>query len=140
MGFIGDSTCKYNALSSTIRCAINPCGPCQGCPEYTRASLGDRLKHRLWILDKRNVSSTKNIAFQILKGALGGIFVGAPLGLLLGSTIVIPVLNQIIVETHPCWPALGVSQYCGPHVDFILKLGADGLLRKSPIDPGDRSQ
>ncbi len=28
---IGDATCKYNARSSLIRCAIHPIGPCDGC-------------------------------------------------------------------------------------------------------------
>ncbi|MGL5084043.1 MAG: DUF6464 family protein [Microcoleaceae cyanobacterium] len=35
VGFlIGDITCKYNARSSHMRCAVNPQGPCQGCPYY----------------------------------------------------------------------------------------------------------
>jgi Family of unknown function (DUF6464) len=28
---IGDATCKYNARSSLIRCAVHPIGPCEGC-------------------------------------------------------------------------------------------------------------
>ena len=28
---IGDGTCRYNANSEMIRCAVNPNGPCQGC-------------------------------------------------------------------------------------------------------------
>jgi hypothetical protein len=28
---IGDATCKYNARSTLIRCAIAPSGPCEGC-------------------------------------------------------------------------------------------------------------
>ncbi len=31
---LGDSSCVYNAHSELIRCAINPDGPCQGCPHY----------------------------------------------------------------------------------------------------------
>lgn len=34
MSFIGDSSCKYNALSTKLRCAINPCGPCEGCQHF----------------------------------------------------------------------------------------------------------
>ena len=34
MVYIGDSRCKYNALSSKIRCAVNPCGPCEGCQHF----------------------------------------------------------------------------------------------------------
>jgi Family of unknown function (DUF6464) len=33
---IGDTTCQYNAGSSMIRCAVNPCGPCEGCQHYER--------------------------------------------------------------------------------------------------------
>ncbi len=31
---IGDSTCRYNARSTQIRCAVNPSGPCKECPYY----------------------------------------------------------------------------------------------------------
>jgi len=28
---IGDGTCRFNAKSAMVRCAVNPTGPCQGC-------------------------------------------------------------------------------------------------------------
>ncbi|MEM1167785.1 MAG: DUF6464 family protein [Cyanobacteria bacterium P01_H01_bin.35] len=31
---IGDITCKFNARSSQVRCAVNPLGPCKGCRDY----------------------------------------------------------------------------------------------------------
>lgn len=31
---IGDLTCQFNARSPHLRCAINPSGPCKGCPHY----------------------------------------------------------------------------------------------------------
>ncbi|MBF2002000.1 MAG: hypothetical protein IGS38_14910 [Synechococcales cyanobacterium M58_A2018_015] len=31
---IGDFTCRFNARSSYIRCAVNPSGPCQDCSHY----------------------------------------------------------------------------------------------------------
>lgn len=31
---VGDLTCKFNARSAYLRCAINPSGPCKGCPHY----------------------------------------------------------------------------------------------------------
>lgn len=31
---IGDQNCLYNARSSRFRCAVNPHGPCQGCPHF----------------------------------------------------------------------------------------------------------
>ncbi|MBD3881668.1 hypothetical protein IFO70_07870 [Phormidium tenue FACHB-886] len=35
IGFmIGDLTCRFNARSSYIRCAVNPIGPCQTCSHY----------------------------------------------------------------------------------------------------------
>lgn len=35
VGFlIGDISCKFNARSGYIRCAVNPDGPCQGCRYY----------------------------------------------------------------------------------------------------------
>ncbi|MEM8602367.1 MAG: DUF6464 family protein [Cyanobacteria bacterium P01_H01_bin.121] len=31
---IGDLSCRYNARSPLLRCAINPLGPCKGCHVY----------------------------------------------------------------------------------------------------------
>ncbi len=31
---IGDLTCRFNAQSAYLRCAINPLGPCETCNEY----------------------------------------------------------------------------------------------------------
>ncbi|MBD2438112.1 DUF6464 family protein [Nostoc sp. FACHB-110] len=36
---IGDISCKYNARSGYIRCAVNPCGPCQSCRYYEAREL-----------------------------------------------------------------------------------------------------
>ena len=33
---LGLRTCKYNARSRMIRCAVNPCGPCEGCKDYEK--------------------------------------------------------------------------------------------------------
>jgi hypothetical protein len=35
---VGDITCQFNARSAYLRCAINPCGPCQECPQYEAAN------------------------------------------------------------------------------------------------------
>jgi hypothetical protein len=37
--FVGDETCDHNAQSPYIRCAINPCGPCEGCVNCEPHSL-----------------------------------------------------------------------------------------------------
>jgi hypothetical protein len=35
MGYIiGDWSCKFNARSNYIRCAVNPFGPCEECSQY----------------------------------------------------------------------------------------------------------
>lgn len=31
---IGDVTCRYNARSEILRCALHPAGPCADCPDY----------------------------------------------------------------------------------------------------------
>lgn len=31
---IGDITCRFNARSADLRCAVNPFGPCEGCHYY----------------------------------------------------------------------------------------------------------
>ena len=31
---IGDISCRYNARSPEIRCAVNPIGPCKDCSHY----------------------------------------------------------------------------------------------------------
>ncbi|HEY9849999.1 MAG TPA: DUF6464 family protein [Leptolyngbyaceae cyanobacterium] len=34
--YIGDTTCKFNARSPYLRCAIAPSGPCEGCRHYQK--------------------------------------------------------------------------------------------------------
>lgn len=36
LGCIGDISCSYNARSVHLRCAVNPDGPCENCPSYTK--------------------------------------------------------------------------------------------------------
>ena len=31
---IGDLSCRFNARSAYVRCAVNPHGPCKDCPYY----------------------------------------------------------------------------------------------------------
>ncbi len=32
--YIGEISCRYNARSPYIRCAVNPDGPCENCSQY----------------------------------------------------------------------------------------------------------
>jgi Family of unknown function (DUF6464) len=36
---IGDISCKFNARSGYMRCAVNPDGPCNGCRHYESKGL-----------------------------------------------------------------------------------------------------
>lgn len=36
---IGDISCRYNARSGYLRCAVNPQGPCEGCRYYEPREL-----------------------------------------------------------------------------------------------------
>jgi Family of unknown function (DUF6464) len=33
-GYVGDTSCRFNAHSPFLRCAVNPDGPCQNCSYY----------------------------------------------------------------------------------------------------------
>ncbi|MBE9120171.1 hypothetical protein IQ269_04950 [Tychonema sp. LEGE 07199] len=33
---IGDPSCRFNALSEILRCAVKPNGPCDGCGDYQK--------------------------------------------------------------------------------------------------------
>lgn len=33
-GLVGDQSCRFNAHSPYLRCAVNPSGPCQDCSHY----------------------------------------------------------------------------------------------------------
>lgn len=33
---IGDASCRFNARSEIIRCAVNPLGPCESCRYYEK--------------------------------------------------------------------------------------------------------
>ncbi|HBB34865.1 MAG TPA: hypothetical protein DDZ80_03880 [Cyanobacteria bacterium UBA8803] len=37
---IGDITCRFNARSAYIRCAVNPSGPCENCRHYEPKKSG----------------------------------------------------------------------------------------------------
>lgn len=36
---LGDASCRFNANSELIRCAVNPCGPCSQCRFYEEENL-----------------------------------------------------------------------------------------------------
>jgi hypothetical protein len=36
---VGDITCRYNARSAHLRCAVNPLGSCEGCSHYESIDL-----------------------------------------------------------------------------------------------------
>jgi hypothetical protein len=38
---IGDISCRYNARSPYVRCAVNPTGPCETCRAYDSTLLAD---------------------------------------------------------------------------------------------------
>jgi hypothetical protein len=37
MWIVGDGSCRFNAHSELVRCAVNPLGPCQGCKSFEPA-------------------------------------------------------------------------------------------------------
>lgn len=39
---VGDISCKFNARSGYMRCAVNPSGPCQGCRHYEPKEFASR--------------------------------------------------------------------------------------------------
>ncbi len=84
MDFIGDPRCKYNALSPEIRCAINPSGPCDGCMDFSKATVGDRISRRFQILRWSNRKALVRIGLEISLGVAGAIMVGVPLGVFIG--------------------------------------------------------
>ncbi len=40
---VGDLSCQFNARSPYLRCAINPSGPCDGCPSYEAIRFPEEL-------------------------------------------------------------------------------------------------
>jgi hypothetical protein len=86
MNHIGNSTCKHNAYSPHLRCGLNPCGPCDGCPDYARASLSDRISRRLQLVHPRNRNrkALLRIGLEISLGLAGAILVGVPAGVFIG--------------------------------------------------------
>jgi hypothetical protein len=38
---IGDASCRFNARSELVRCAVNPSGPCEACRFYEAERTGE---------------------------------------------------------------------------------------------------
>jgi Family of unknown function (DUF6464) len=45
--YLGDPSCAYNARSKSLRCAVNPSGPCSGCSHYAGKNLQHQTKASL---------------------------------------------------------------------------------------------
>lgn len=70
MKYIGNPSCRNNAMHPALRCAINPQGPCKGCPDFVGVTFGER-----W---RRNRSKAKAFARGFGLGLLSAIAVGVP--------------------------------------------------------------
>ncbi|WP_353931857.1 DUF6464 family protein [Okeanomitos corallinicola TIOX110] len=42
---IGDISCKFNARSGYVRCAVNPSGSCQNCQHYESKELTNHVSY-----------------------------------------------------------------------------------------------
>jgi hypothetical protein len=84
MNHIGNASCKNNAHSPTLRCAINPDGPCDGCPDFSKATLSDRISRKLPLFRWGNRKALVRIGLEISVGLAGAVVVGVPLGLFIG--------------------------------------------------------
>jgi hypothetical protein len=97
MLFIGDSRCKYNALSEDIRCAINPCGPCEGCQYF------EPVRERIMLTSKPITPLTKrDILVHNLKAKILEIwsFTRYPMGML-QIACALTVLSLLISNKYP---------------------------------------
>ncbi|NJM74680.1 MAG: hypothetical protein HC852_01635 [Acaryochloridaceae cyanobacterium RU_4_10] len=82
--YIGDKNCAHNAHSPHLRCAINPFGPCEGCPDFRKASVGDRISRRLQIVRSCDRKRILQMGLEISLGLAGAIAVGVPTGAFIG--------------------------------------------------------
>jgi hypothetical protein len=46
---VGDISCKFNAQSGYVRCAVNPSGPCEGCRHYEPRELANNEKEKMLV-------------------------------------------------------------------------------------------
>lgn len=44
---IGDISCRYNAKSGYVRCAVNPSGPCQDCRYYEAKEFTSETENKV---------------------------------------------------------------------------------------------
>lgn len=47
MRYIGNPKCVYNAMHPTLRCNVNPDGPCNGCAHFQSKSVSARIERYL---------------------------------------------------------------------------------------------
>lgn len=84
MNHIGNTDCTYNAMHPTLRCTINPSGPCDGCPDFRKASVSDRISRRLQLIRSGDRKALLRMGLEISLGVAGAIAVGVPLGVFIG--------------------------------------------------------
>ena len=84
MNHLGNPSCRHNARSHFLRCAINPSGPCTGCPDFSKATVGDRISRRLQPIRLGDRKALVRIGLEISLGLVGAIVVGVPLGFFIG--------------------------------------------------------
>jgi Family of unknown function (DUF6464) len=97
MSFIGDSRCKYNALSPEIRCAVNPDGPCEGCRYF------EPVRERIMSVGKPIAPmSRRELLAHKLKIKIFAIWAVAryPVGML-QFTCTLTILGLLVSNTYP---------------------------------------
>jgi hypothetical protein len=84
MNHIGNPSCTFNAMHPTLRCGINPSGPCDRCPDFRKATVGDRISRKLQLPRWGNRKALVRAGLEISVGVAGAIVVGVPLGVFIG--------------------------------------------------------
>jgi Family of unknown function (DUF6464) len=103
MNHLGNPSCRHNARSPHLRCALNPLGPCTGCSDFSKATVSDRISRRLQIFRLGNGKALARVGLEISLGLAGAIVVGVPLGVFIGLGWVVHSAQGRRVEHSQVW-------------------------------------
>lgn len=138
MRYIGNPKCVYNALHPTVRCSVNPEGPCTGCLHFKPKTIPDRFARYV-----KEMRLNRFYWYVLPKGAYRGLtgYISAMAEIALLSLIVIGFLISHGTSVFPAGQIHAIARAAAGMVFlshlglFIYSLTRHQLAKNSSLIP-----